>query len=696
MATVTLSIHPIVAVATNDQCRTATAVFARGSGQGLGEKEASVFRQQLENRISKDNLNFYELGSESYNGYRYPAVNVTDIFNGNAIGAKLSGGMGNDYGRSVNQGVEELRAFLKARYQRCPQEFFILGGYSQGAQVVGQAMSGMDSSVKQKIVFNAMFGDPKLYLPEGEGFNPPACRGEYFSSYRREIANCDVDNGALGSRKPYLSPEDGRKSGLWCLSKDFVCGSSKLVWETSGHGKYADNNGPIDMAARESAQRLKKAIANSSVPIDDAPTSNNLGTSGTDMVFVLDTTGSMSPYIQETKEFIRNYSSKIKDINGRVGLVLYRDRGDIYTAQKVSDLQSDTTEMLKELDSVTVGGGGDLPEAALHAIMTALNSMQWQDGATKAIILLTDDSFHNPDKVDGTTIEAVAKRSLEIDPVNVYPVVKSHLKDGYAELAQQTSGQVIINNQSSETVDALLITVTKIKNRPNAKLKINGYRAEVGQQITFDASDSYVVDANITKYEWDFDGDGVVDQTTDTPVVKHVYNEKFDGVMQVRVWADNDTVSNFSATVKIGVPVEKPAAPAAPKVEAKIIERTGNKATIRLTWQAADSLEDKWVIRQNDTNLGYAASGQNQVDITDVDISNGVEYFVAGVTSDGYVGDYGSAKVDGGQEPPTNGSTKPCLHSITIGPIKLTCRYQKVTFWSWSFYVIVWRFEWAS
>ena len=322
--------------------------------------------------------------------------------------------------------------------------------------------------------------------------------------------------------------------------------------------------------------------------------------------------------------------------------------------------------------------------------------MTWKDGATKAIILLTDAPFHNPDEVDGTTIEAVAKRSLEIDPVNIYPLVDRTYKDSYTGLASQTSGQVIVNGWSGDTVNSLLTTITKIKNRPNAKLKINGYRAEIGQQITFDASDSYVVDANITKYEWDFDDDGVIDQTTDTPVVKHVYNEKFDGVMQVRVWADNDTVSNFSATVKIGVPVEKPAAPAAPKVEANIIERTGNKATIRLTWQAVDNLADKWIIRQDDTNLGYAVASQKQVDITDVDISNGVEYFVAGVTSAGYVGDYGSAKVENSQESPINESTKPCPHSITVGPLKLTCRYQKLTLWSWSFYVIVWRFEWIG
>ena len=170
----------------------------------------------------------------------------------------------------------------------------------------------------------------------------------------------------------------------------------------------------------------------------------SLGTTGTDVVFVLDTTGSMSDTIEQTKQFIRDYSAKIKEMNGRVGLVVYRDAGDEYTAKKLSDLQTDTADLLKQLESVKADGGGDTPEAALHATMTALNTMNWKPGATKAIVLLTDADYHNPDRVDGSTVESVAKRSLEIDPVNVYPVISGQ-SEPHTELAEKTSGQVIVN-----------------------------------------------------------------------------------------------------------------------------------------------------------------------------------------------------------------------------------------------------------
>ena len=679
----------------DNKCTLTTTVFARGSGQEINAKEADTFHKQLEYRVGKDRVNFYELGSESYGGNQYPAVNVSDLMNGNAIGAKMSGGMKHDYGKSVNQGVAELNTYLTARHRKCPKEFFILGGYSQGAQVVGQTLPGISSDIKQKIVFTMLFGDPKLYLPEGEGILPPACFKKKLSTYRREIANCFVDNGALGARKPFLPDEDNVKTGLWCLGHDYVCGSSKFAWDTDGHGKYANTNGPIDDGVFEAAIRLNKAIQSTPQDgpiINDKRSNNNMGTTGTDVVFVLDTTGSMSPYIDQMKTFIRNYSSKIKEMNGRVGLVVYRDAGDDYTAKKLSDLQSDTTNLLAKLDSVSAAGGGDDPEAALHASMVAMNEMKWQKGATKAIILLTDAGYHEPDKVDGSTLAAVAKRSLEIDPVNVYPVVEHHLASSYTDVAKQTSGQVVVSGGENDTIGSLTKALTKIKNRPNAKLKIGEYYAEVGQEITFDASDSYVVDGSITKYEWDFDGDGKIDQTTTSPVTSHVYNEKFDGVMQVRMSASNDTVSNISAPVKIGIKPNLPVGPGAPQVSAKIIERNGNKATIRLNWQPVDELSSRWLIRLDDNNLGWAVGEPRQLDITDVDISTTRTITVTGMKADGYVGKSKTIQIDNKTPTPQaeDPTVKQCPYRIKLGPITIACRYQKITFGKWSFYWMVW------
>lgn len=85
-------------------------------------------------------------------------------------------------------------------------------------------------------------------------------------------------------------------------------------------------------------------------------------------------------------------------------------------------------------------------------------------------------------------------------------------------------------------------------------------------EMTFDASETMHIDASrtIVKYEWDFDGDGLWDQETTTPVVKHTYNkEDFlkkrtnDDIkvitMRLRVTDDNDPPQTDIATRQISL-----------------------------------------------------------------------------------------------------------------------------------------------
>ncbi|MFZ2545292.1 MAG: cutinase family protein [Candidatus Saccharimonadales bacterium] len=94
----------------------------------------------------------------------------------NAIGAVFSGGQSFAYGDSVKQGVGELKSYLAQRYNKCKSTGtqYILGGYSQGAQVVGQALPDIAREIRDNIVFAGFFGDPKLHYPEGFGPFPPA------------------------------------------------------------------------------------------------------------------------------------------------------------------------------------------------------------------------------------------------------------------------------------------------------------------------------------------------------------------------------------------------------------------------------------------------------------------------------------------------------------------------------------------
>lgn len=624
-------------------CGKVEVVYARGSGQPIDTSmERARFNTQINAMIKAPlTVTFYELGSQKQAGHQYPAVNVGDIRNGNAVGAWVSRGNANDYGASISEGVSEMIAYMTNRYVTCKAagSKFVLAGYSQGAQVIGQYINAAPKEIRDHIAFVALFGDPKLHLPEGEGFNPPACRGEQLSAYRRVIANCDVDNGSLGARKPYLPVDMHGKTGLWCYANDFVCGSSKLAWDTEGHTKYGLEGNAVDSAAYEALQKVRATLPQEEQQYISTKRSSGDGTTGLDVMFVVDTTGSMGDKINQAKQFAAASAARIQALRGRVGLVSYRDAGDSYIARIESPLSNTMTDFTAKLQALTASGGGDTPEAALHALKIGMNGLSWQQGATKAAILLTDANYHDPDVVDGTTTAEVAKLALEIDPVNVYPVVPTYYANFYQRLAEPTNGQVILD--TGDTEQALFTALSRLEQRPVALLKNQLYRAEPGQQITFDASDSYVEDAEITRYDWDFDGNGVYELHTTSPVATHTYTQLFDGSMQVRLTASNDTIASASAIVKVGT-YAAPIRPAAP-IGLVVTQDAGSSVVI--SWQAADNLASNWIISSDGIALGKVSAETATVTVGDLVRTDAINIEVSGMQADGAVGEYASVTI---------------------------------------------------
>src|SRR5581483_11934961 len=90
-----------------------------------------------------------------------------------------------------------------------------------------------------------------------------------------------------------------------------------------------------------------------------------------DVVFVLDTTGSMSGEIGEAQERLRQLAAALRTARTgqrvRFGVVAFRDRGDDYVT-KSSPLSEEIATTETFLDGLAAGGGGDEPESDLEAL----------------------------------------------------------------------------------------------------------------------------------------------------------------------------------------------------------------------------------------------------------------------------------------------------------------------------------------
>lgn len=150
-----------------------------------------------------------------------------------------------------------------------------------------------------------------------------------------------------------------------------------------------------------------------SAPAAPAQEEQTAKTAKVEVLFLLDTTGSMGGLIQGAKEKIWSIANEIASGNPtpqiRMGLVAYRDQGDSYVT-KVVDLNADIDQVYEELLALQAGGGGDGPEHVLKALSDAAQKISWDDDAsTFRVAYLVGDAPGHEDYNDTPGLEALTK-----------------------------------------------------------------------------------------------------------------------------------------------------------------------------------------------------------------------------------------------------------------------------------------------
>jgi PKD domain/Peptidase family M23/von Willebrand factor type A domain len=285
-----------------------------------------------------------------------------------------------------------------------------------------------------------------------------------------------------------------------------------------------------------------------------------------DVMLTIDTTGSMSDDIDQVKAETTALVDTLaaSGANWRIGLVTYRDlppHGDPgdYAARLDLPFSDDTAAVKDAIAAIAVAGGGDTPETVLSGIQLAVDQ-PWRDGAKKAVIVLGDAPPHDPEPESGLASSDVIAAALAVDPAEIYPVLVNPYPELTAvmePLAEGTGGRVVTSDGTDDVVASLGEVLTDVSSAPIAWAG-GPYAGTVGETISVSASASFDPDGSIVSYEWDFDGDGTYDETTDSPQVEHVYTSPFDGQLSVRVTDDDGLQTVAMATVTITEPVEPP------------------------------------------------------------------------------------------------------------------------------------------
>ncbi len=177
-----------------------------------------------------------------------------------------------------------------------------------------------------------------------------------------------------------------------------------------------------------------------------------------EVVFVLDTTGSMGGLLQAAKDKIWSIATTMASSESapliRMGLVAYRDRGDDYVT-KVVDLSEDLDSVYARLMEFQADGGGDGPESVNQALHDAVHNITWskRKNAYKVVFLVGDAPPHMdyPNDVKyPVSIRAAAERNIIVNTIQCGQ--DEHTRQQWQTMASLGQGSFFEVGQSGNAV----------------------------------------------------------------------------------------------------------------------------------------------------------------------------------------------------------------------------------------------------
>src|SRR5215475_5322438 len=178
-----------------------------------------------------------------------------------------------------------------------------------------------------------------------------------------------------------------------------------------------------------------------------------------EMVFALDTTGSMGGLIEGAKQRIWGIVNEVMQSesrpNVRVGLVAYRDRGDRYVTE-VFPMTDNLDAVYTTLMDYRAEGGGDAPENVRRALADAVHKAGWsqQSDRTAQVVFLVGDApphtdYQNEPDTKKTAVEA-RRKGMIVNAIQCGSI--SGTKEVWQEIAQHGGGRYFAIPQDSGVV----------------------------------------------------------------------------------------------------------------------------------------------------------------------------------------------------------------------------------------------------
>ncbi|MEU4569428.1 VWA domain-containing protein [Micromonospora sp. NPDC023956] len=189
-----------------------------------------------------------------------------------------------------------------------------------------------------------------------------------------------------------------------------------------------------------------------------------------DVVLLADTTGSMGPALADVKANARRIVADISAVqpDARFAVTEYRDETDSYAFQVNRDLTTDPAAVQEAVNTWTAVGGGDTPEANLHALSRiATGAVGFRAESSPIVVIFGDAPSHDPvlgHDLAGT-VTALTARGIRVVAVDVVTSPYHSLdQDGqFTEITTRTGGVLLTAATAGDVSTAILAGIRAIQ-----------------------------------------------------------------------------------------------------------------------------------------------------------------------------------------------------------------------------------------
>lgn len=246
---------------------------------------------------------------------------------------------------------------------------------------------------------------------------------------RIEVNVVDNSDAPAPNETVELKDKDGKV--LWTSKTDkngkayvfYTDGSSP--YEISAGGINAPAVGEGEAAPDDDTDDPQARHTGSGAPVESTTVkldgSANDKYSKTEVMFILDTTGSMGDEIAYLQKDFSSIAEEVAGDNVTFSMNFYRDEGDEYVT-KCNPFTADVKELQKQLNAERADGGGDWEEAVADVLRDTMIDGSWSGDSNKIAFLIFDAPPH-PGTED-TVVDAVKAASEK--GVHLVPVIASN------------------------------------------------------------------------------------------------------------------------------------------------------------------------------------------------------------------------------------------------------------------------------